>query len=238
VDPHDERRTGLGVRSRSGLSPVQYLTTRGIAVAEVNYRGSTGYGRAYRDRLKGEWGVLDVVDCVNCAEYLADAGRVDRDRLAIDGGSAGGFAALCALCFHDTFDAGVSFFGVADLAALAEHTHEFESRYLDGLVGPYPGAENRYRERSPVHHADGVSVPLLLLQGGEDRVVPPEQSRSMLAALPDGVPRAYLEFDGEGHGFRKDGSIRRAVEAELAFLGAVFGFDPADDLEPLELRTG
>jgi len=236
--PTGERRARLSVRSGGGLPPVQYLTTRGVAVAEVNYRGSTGYGRAYRDRLKGEWGLVDVTDCVNCAEHLADAGRVDGDRLAIDGGSAGGFAALCALCFHDAFDAGVSFFGVADLAALAEHTHKFESRYLDGLVGPYPETEDRYRERSPVGHADEVSVPLLLLQGEEDRVVPPEQSRSMLAALPDGIPRAYLEFEGEGHGFDEETSIRRAVGAELAFLGTVFGFDPDDDLEAPELSTG
>jgi dipeptidyl aminopeptidase/acylaminoacyl peptidase len=236
--PTGESRTGLSVRSGSGLPPIQYLTTRGIAVADVNYRGSAGYGRAYRDRLKGEWGFADVADCVNCATHLADAGRVDGDRLAVDGGSAGGFAALCALCFHETFDAGISFFGVADLAALAEETHEFESRYLDGLVGPYPDAAATYRDRSPVNHADGISVPVLLLQGEEDRVVPPEQSRSMLGALPGDVPRAYVEFEGEGHGFREGPSIRRAVEAELAFLGRVFGFDPDDDLPPLELSTG
>jgi dipeptidyl aminopeptidase/acylaminoacyl peptidase len=214
----------------------QYFTTRGIGVLDLNYRGSTGYGRAYRERLTGQWGVVDAADCANAAEFLAESGRADPNRLAIRGGSAGGYAVLCSLAFHDAFDAGVSYYGVSDLAALAEATHKFESRYLDSLVGPYPEAEAVYRERSPVHHADGIECPLLLLQGDEDPVVPPEQSESMLAALDEnGVPSAYVEFEGEQHGFRKAESIRRAAEAELAFLGRVFGFDPDDEVEGIQL---
>jgi dipeptidyl aminopeptidase/acylaminoacyl peptidase len=247
-EPHDERpplvtlshggptSETLPALSLGGLPSIQYLTTRGIAVVDVNYRGSTGYGRAYRDRLDGEWGVVDTVDCVNAAEYLADRGRVDGDRLAIEGGSAGGYATLCGLTFHDTFDAGVSHFGVADVEALARDTHKFESRYLDGLIGPLPEARETYRERSPVHHAERIGCPALLLQGGEDAVVPASQAKGMIAALADiGVPHAYLEFESEQHGFRQADSIRRAAAAELSFYGQVFGFTPADDLEPVTL---
>jgi dipeptidyl aminopeptidase/acylaminoacyl peptidase len=214
----------------------QFFTTRGIGVFDLNYRGSTGYGRAYRDRLDGQWGVVDAADCANAAAFLGETGRADPDRLAVRGGSAGGYAVLCSLAFHDAFDAGISYYGVSDLAALAENTHKFESHYLDSLVGPFPGAEAVYRDRSPVYHADGIDCPLLLLQGDEDPVVPPAQSESMLAALDEnGVPSAYVEFEGEQHGFRKAESIRRAAEAELAFLGEVFGFDPDVDLAPVEL---
>ena len=213
----------------------QFWTTRGIGVLDVNYRGSTGYGREYRDRLKGEWGEVDVADCAHAAR---DAGEElgDPDRTAIRGGSAGGFAVLAALAFHDDFDAGTSYYGVSDLVALAEHTHKFESRYLDSLVGPYPEAEDRYRDRSPLHHADRIGAPLLLLQGSDDPVVPPEQSERMTDALDEnGVPHAYVEFEGEQHGFRRSESIRRALEAELDFYGRVFGFDPDDDVEGVEL---
>ncbi len=215
---------------------IQLLTTRGIAVVDVDYGGSTGYGREFRQALEGEWGVVDVDDCVAAARYLVDRGEVDPDRLAIEGGSAGGFTTLAALAFRDVFAAGISLFGVGDLESLARDTHKFESRYLDRLVGPYPAAAATYRERSPVHHLDEISCPVLVLQGLEDRVVPPSQAEAVVAALAaNGVPHAYLAFDGEGHGFRGEAAIRRTLEARLSFLGAVFGFEPADDLEPVQL---
>jgi dipeptidyl aminopeptidase/acylaminoacyl peptidase len=215
---------------------IQFLTTRGIAVVDVDYGGSSGYGREFRQALEGEWGVVDVDDCVAAARYLVDRGEVDPDRLAIEGGSAGGFTALAALAFRDVFAAGISLFGVGDLEGLARDTHKFESRYLDRLVGPYPAAAATYRERSPVHHLDEISCPVLVLQGLEDKVVPPSQAEAVVAALAaNGVPHAYLAFEGEGHGFRGEAAIRRTLEARLSFLGAVFGFEPADDLEPLEL---
>jgi len=218
---------------------IQYFTTRGIGVVDLNYRGSTGYGRAYRERLAGEWGVIDTEDCVAVAEHLAEQGRADSDRLAIRGGSAGGYATLCALAFHDTFDAGASYYGVADLRALAEHTHKFESRYLDGLVGPLPEADATYAGRSPAEHADGITTPLLVLQGGEDRVVPPEQAETLVSALVEnGTPYAYLEFPDERHGFRTAGAREAALAAELGFYGELFGFDPAGDPEPVELARG
>ena len=217
---------------------VQFFTTRGFGVVDVNYRGSTGYGRAYRDTLLGEWGIVDVADCVNAAKHLAETGRGDPDRLAIRGGSAGGFATLAALAFHDTFAAGASYYGVADLRALAEHTHKFESRYLDGLVGPLPEAADIYEERSPAGHADGIDAPLLVLQGGEDRVVPPTQADEMVRSLVDtGTPYAYLEFENERHGFRSAAARRRALETELAFYAAAFSIDPPG-VDPLELTRG
>ena len=254
--PDDERppavvmvHGGPTSRSEATLSlSTQFFTTRGIAVIDVNYRGSTGHGRAYREALEGEWGVRDTLDCVNAALCASDpdgpfAGAerpaVDGDRLAISGGSAGGYAVLCALAFHETFDAGASYYGVADLKSLAEATHKFESRYLDSLVGPLPEARDTYRERSPVYHADGIDAPLLILQGGKDEVVPPEQAFAMIDALADtGTPYAYVEFPEERHGFRNAENIARAHEAELAFYAEVFGFDPDDDLEPVELLVG
>jgi dipeptidyl aminopeptidase/acylaminoacyl peptidase len=213
-----------------------YWTSRGFAVVRVNYGGSTGYGRAYRMRLEGRWGVVDVEDCAAAARWLGEQGLADPDRLAIRGGSAGGYTTLCALAFHDVFAAGASYYGVADLEALARDTHKFESRYLDGLIGPYPEARDLYRERSPIHAADGLSCPVIFFQGLEDPVVPPEQTRIMVQALrKKGVPTACFEFEGEQHGFRREESIRRSTEAELSFYGRVFGFEPADETEPLEL---
>ncbi|MFW5935150.1 MAG: S9 family peptidase [Halolamina sp.] len=218
---------------------VQFYTTRGFAVADVNYRGSTGYGRDYRDALQGEWGVLDTADCIDTAEHLAATGRADPDRLAITGGSAGGYAVLCALAFHDTFDAGASHYGVADLEALATGTHKFESRYLDGLVGPLPEARGTYEERSPAFHAGAIDAPLLLLQGGEDRVVPQEQAEDMVDALvATETPYAYALFPAERHGFRTADATRRALELELAFYGETFGFEPADEIDEIKLHEG
>jgi dipeptidyl aminopeptidase/acylaminoacyl peptidase len=217
--------------------PVQYFTSRGLAVADVDYGGSTGYGRAYRERLHGNWGVVDTLDCINAARQLAAAGEVDGSRLAIRGGSAGGYTTLCALTFHDAFAAGASYYGVADVEALTRDTHKFESHYLDGLIGPYPEAAELYRRRSPVHHTGQLSCPVILLQGTEDAVVPPSQAEQMARALDlKGIPYAYLPFEGEQHGFRKAGSIRRALEAELYFYSRIFGFDLADQVEPVPIR--
>ncbi len=227
-------------RSEATLSAsTQFLTTRGVAVLDVNYRGSTGYGREYRDALDGQWGVRDTLDCVNAARYAAAEGLADPDRLAISGGSAGGYAVLSALAFYDTFDAGASYYGVADLAALSADTHKFESRYLDGLVGPLPAAEETYRERSPLYHAEGITAPLLVLQGGKDEVVPPAQAAAMIDALvANDTPYAYVEFPEERHGFRDADNIARAHEAEFAFYGEAFGFDPAGDLERVPMFVG
>jgi dipeptidyl aminopeptidase/acylaminoacyl peptidase len=213
---------------------IQFWTSRGFSVADVNYRGSTGYGRPYRDALRGRWGIADVDDCVAVARFLAGRGDVDPHRLAIRGGSAGGFTTLAALTFHDTFTAGASHYGIADLEVLARDTHKFEARYLDGLVGPWPAAAATYQERSPIHHTDGLSCPVAIFQGLEDAVVPPEQAELMVAALKrKGVPYAYVTFEGEQHGFRQAPNIIRALEGELWFYGRVFGFDPADPIEPL-----
>jgi len=219
------------------LNPkVQYWTTRGFAVVDVNYGGSTGFGRAYRQQLDGQWGVVDVDDCVNAARWLADQGEVDGRRLAIRGGSAGGYTTLCALAFRDVFAVGASHFGVADAAALAGDTHKFESRYLDRLIGPYPEAEARYRERSPLFFADRISCPAILFQGLEDAVVPPDQAEEMVAALREkGVPVAYVPFEGEQHGFRKAENIKRTAEVELWFFGQALGFEPSDDIEPVHV---
>jgi dipeptidyl aminopeptidase/acylaminoacyl peptidase len=248
VTPPDDERPPLVVTVHGGptsrtdatlSTSTQFLTTRGVAVLDVNYRGSTGYGRRYREALDGEWGVRDTLDCVNAARYAAAEGLADPDRLAISGGSAGGYAVLSALAFHDTFDAGTSYYGVADLAALSAETHKFESRYLDGLVGPLPDAEATYRERSPLYHAGGIAAPLLLLQGGKDEVVPPAQAAAMIDALVESeTPYAYVEFPEERHGFRDADAIARAHAAEFAFYGAAFGFTPAGDLEPVRLRVG
>jgi dipeptidyl aminopeptidase/acylaminoacyl peptidase len=215
---------------------VQFWTSRGFAVLDVNYGGSTGFGRAYRERLSGQWGVVDVEDCVEGARFLAAQGLVDGERLAIRGGSAGGFTTLAALAFHDVFKAGTSLYGVADLRALDDDTHKFESRYLDDLLGPPAAREARYAERSPIHHAHRITRPVLFLQGLDDKVVPPAQSETMVAALrARGVPVAYIAFEGEGHGFRRKDTVQRALEAELAFYAQVFGFVPADPTPPVPL---
>jgi dipeptidyl aminopeptidase/acylaminoacyl peptidase len=214
----------------------QYWTSRGFAVADVNYGGSTGYGREYRERLKGRWGIVDVMDCISVAQYLIDEGEVDPDRTAIRGGSAGGYTTLRALTWQDFFRAGASYYGVADLERLALDTHKFEARYLDGLIGPYPECRDLYRERSPLHSADRISCPVIILQGCEDRIVPPSQAEAMVEALQArGTPHAYLTFEGEQHGFRKAESITRAAEAELYFYSRLFGFDLPDDVEPVSI---
>ena len=216
----------------------QFWTSRGFALVDVNYRGSTGYGRAYRNALRGNWGILDTEDCIAAARYLADQGLVDEDRMAIRGGSAGGYTTLCALTFHDEFATGASYFGVADIGALAEETHKFESRYMDSMVGPYPAAAQLYRDRSPVHHTEKLSKPMLILQGLDDEVVLPDQAEMMIEALDHkGIPYAYLAFEGEGHGFRKAENIERSAEAELFFYGWVFGFVPAGDITPVEIHN-
>jgi dipeptidyl aminopeptidase/acylaminoacyl peptidase len=216
---------------------VQFWTSRGFGVVDVNYGGSTGYGRSYRRRLIGEWGIVDVDDCVGATRYLVDHGHADRDRLIIRGGSAGGFTTLAALTFREVFAAGCSMYGVADLEALARDTHKFESRYLDSLVGPYPSRRDIYEERSPIHHTDELECPLLVLQGLEDEIVPPAQSEMIVAALAEkGVPHAYVAFEGEQHGFRRAETIVRALEAEASFYAQVLGFDLADDIEPLEIN--
>jgi dipeptidyl aminopeptidase/acylaminoacyl peptidase len=197
---------------------VQYWTGRGFAVLNVNYGGSTGYGRAYRERLRGQWGIVDVDDCVNGAKYLAAGGKVDGKRMAIRGGSAGGYTTLCALTFRDVFTTGASYYGVSDLEALAKDTHKFESRYLDGMIGPYPERRDLYIARSPVHFADRLSVPIVFFQGAEDAIVPPNQAEAMVAALKaKGLPFQYLLFDGEQHGFRRAQTIKRTLDAELYF---------------------
>ncbi len=207
---------------------IQYWTSRGFAVVDVNYGGSTGYGRAYRERLYGQWGVVDVDDAIAAARFLVERGEVDGEQIAIRGSSAGGYTTLAALTFHDVFKAGASYYGVSDLEALARDCHKFESRYLDHLVGPYPAEQALYRSRSPIHFTNRLSVPLILFQGLDDKVVPPNQSQAMFDALNDkGLPVAYITFAGEQHGFRRAENIRRALEAELYFYASVFGFvDP------------
>jgi dipeptidyl aminopeptidase/acylaminoacyl peptidase len=218
---------------------VQYWTSRGFAVVDVNYGGSTGFGRPYRRLLGDSWGIVDVQDCIAAARHLADSGVVDGSRMAIRGGSAGGYTTLAALTSSDVFGAGTSLYGVADLEALARDTHKFESRYLDGLVGPYPEARDVYVERSPISHTDQLSCPLLVLQGLEDEVVPPNQAEAIVAAVAaKGIPHAYLAFEGEQHGFRRAETIIRSLEAELWFYGRVFGFEPADRIEPVPGAIG
>lgn len=221
---------------------VQFWTTRGFAVVDVNYRGSVGFGRRYRDLLLGEWGVVDVEDCLAVTRHLAAAGEVDGDRCVIRGGSAGGFTTLAALCNQadwgspGSFAAGTSLYGVTDLAAMAADTHKFESRYLDGLVAPLPEGSAVYRERSPLMHAERLDRPVLLLQGSEDKVVPPSQAEVLVEALrANGVPHRYVLFPGEGHGFHRTETVIAALELELGFYGAVFGFEPAELSEPFEL---
>ena len=215
---------------------IQFWTSRGIGVLDVDYGGSTGYGRAYRERLNGAWGIVDVDDCCNAALHLVSKGEADENRLAIDGGSAGGYTTLAALTFKDVFKAGASHYGVSDLEALAKETHKFEARYLDGLVGPYPERRDLYRERSPINHTEGLSCPLILFQGLEDQIVPPKQAEMMFDAVrAKGLPTAYIPFEGEQHGFRRAENIKRALEAELYFYSKIFGFDLADPVEPVDI---
>ena len=242
-----DQRPPLIVRSHGGPTAaapttmslaIQYWTSRGFAVVDVNYGGSTGYGRAYRQRLNGKWGVVDVDDCVSAAEYLADAGKADPERLAIRGSSAGGYTTLAALTFRDVFRAGASLYGISDLETLTTDTHKFESRYLDRLVGPLPEARSVYRDRSPIHYTDRLSAPVIFLQGLEDKVVPPDQAEKMVATLRrKGLPVAYLAFEGEQHGFRQAATIRRALEAELYFYGRIFRFAPADSLPAIPIEN-
>ena len=230
----DDERPPLIVMSHGGptgmafayMRPeVQYWTSRGFAVVDVNYGGSSGHGRAYRERLVGQWGVVDLADCVNAARHLAATGRVDGRRMVIRGGSAGGYTTLCALVFSEVFAAGASHYGVADLAALARDTHKFESRYLDRLVGPYPAAEEVYRARSPIHSFDRLDRPVIVFQGLDDKVVPPAQAEMLVEALRRrGIAHEYIAFEGEGHGFRKAENIAKALEAELTFYSRVLGF--------------
>jgi len=202
----------------------QYWTSRGFAVLDVNYRGSSGFGRAYRDALEGQWGVIDVDDCVAGARYLAGRGVVDPARLVIRGGSAGGLTTLCALTFHDVFRAGASYYGVSDLQGLDDDSHKFESHYNEYLIAPQPEAQALYRLRSPIEHAGRLKRPVIFFQGLDDKVVPPQQSEVMVEALrASGVPVAYMTLEGEGHGFRKADSIVRTLEAELYFYLRIFG---------------
>ncbi|MEZ4488278.1 MAG: prolyl oligopeptidase family serine peptidase [Cyanobacteriota/Melainabacteria group bacterium] len=223
----------------TGLNPgFQYWTSRGYAVVDVNYGGSTGYGREYMKRLERNWGVVDVDDCENAALYLVQKGLADRKRLAITGGSAGGYTTLCVLTFKDSFSAGASHYGIGDLELLAKDTHKFESRYCDRLVGPYPEEKDLYMERSPLHYTDKLSCPLIVFQGLEDKVVPPNQAEAMVEAVKaKDLPVAYIAYEGEQHGFRKAENIKRTIEAEFYFFAKIFGFEPADKIEPVEISN-
>jgi len=217
---------------------IQFYTSRGIAVLDVNYGGSTGYGRAYRERLCGAWGVVDVDDCCFGATHLAAEGRVDGTRLALRGGSAGGYTTLACLAFRKVFAAGASHYGISDCEMLAQDTHKFESRYLDALIGPYPERRDLYLARSPLHHLEGLDRPVIFFQGLDDKVVPPNQAERLFDALRKrGVPTAYVPFEGEQHGFRKAENIRRALEGELYFFARVFGFTPADPIPPVPIEN-
>jgi dipeptidyl aminopeptidase/acylaminoacyl peptidase len=244
VAPADERPPLL-VKSHGGPTSatsttlslgIQYWTSRGIAVLDVNYGGSTGYGRAYRKRLDGQWGIVDVDDCMNDARYLVHRGEVDGNRLAIRGGSAGGYTTLCALTFRCAFRVGASYYGVSDLEALAKETHKFESRYLDRLIGPYPEKLDLYRERSPINFTSRLSCPVILFQGLEDKVVPPNQAELMVEGLRDkGLPVAYVPFEGEQHGFRRAENVKRALDAELYFYSRILDFKLAEPIEPVTI---
>ena len=247
VGAPEEERPPLIVMSHGGPTgnatalfdlEIQFWTTRGFAVVDVNYGGSTGYGRAYRERLNGQWGVVDLRDCVNAAHFLAERGDADQDRFLITGGSAGGYTTICALTFTDDFAAGTTYFGIADLDQFAGgDTHKFELQYEHTLVGPLPEAAHVYRERSPIHFVDRISTPMLVLQGAEDKIVPPSQAELIVAALRErGVPHAYLLFEGEGHGFRKAENMVRSLEAELSFYLQILGLEPGDPLPRLEIE--
>jgi dipeptidyl aminopeptidase/acylaminoacyl peptidase len=216
--------------------PFLFWTSRGFAVVDVNYGGSTGYGRSYRERLNGQWGLVDVDDCVNAALYCVKEGLADPDRLAIEGGSAGGFTTLASLAFRKVFKAGADYFGVSDLEGLALDTHKFESRYLDRLVGPYPADRETYLTRSPIHSVETIECPIIIFQGAEDAIVPPSQSEKMYKSLRDrGIPTAYFLYEGEQHGFRRSANIRHSLEAELYFFSKVLGFTLGEELEPIAI---
>jgi dipeptidyl aminopeptidase/acylaminoacyl peptidase len=235
VMSHGGPTASTGTTLRYGI---QFWTSRGIAVVDVDYGGSTGYGREYRKRLEGNWGIVDVDDCANAARYLAKRGDVDGKRLAITGGSAGGYTTMCALTFRDVFHVGASYYGISDLEALAKDTHKFESHYSDRLVAPYPASANVYRERSPIHYVDSVSCPIILMQGLEDKVVPPDQSSKFYDAVrKKGLPAAYITFEGEQHGFRKAENSKRSIEAELYFYSKILGFEPADHIDPVHIEN-
>lgn len=217
---------------------VQYWTSRGFAILDVNYSGSTGYGRKYRDRLTDKWGIYDVEDVCAGAEYLVNQGLADPERLLIKGGSAGGYTVLAALTFHNTFKAGASHYGIGELSSLAKDTHKFESRYLDKLVGPWPSAEEIYQQRSPIHHVEQLNCPVIFFQGMEDKVVPPNQAETMVKALKErSIPVAYITFANEGHGFRSGDSIKMALEGELEFYSRIFGFPWQKPAPVLPLKT-
>ncbi|NEQ41688.1 MAG: S9 family peptidase [Okeania sp. SIO3I5] len=228
---------GPTAATSSSLSlKIQYWTSRGFALFDVNYGGSTGYGRDYQQRLKNNWGIVDVDDCVNGAKYLAKQGLVDSNRMTISGGSAGGYTTLCALIFRNVFKAGASYYGVSDLEALATDTHKFESRYLDGLIGLYPEEKEIYQQRSPINFTESLSCPVIFFQGLEDQVVPPNQAEKMVEVLKEkGLPVAYVAFPEEQHGFRRSENIKRALDGEFYFYSRVFGFTPADNLEVVEI---
>ncbi|MEM7589922.1 MAG: S9 family peptidase [Cyanobacteria bacterium P01_A01_bin.83] len=215
---------------------IQYWTSRGFGYLDVNYGGSIGYGREYRQRLEGQWGIVDVDDCVNAAQYLVNQNRVDGDRLVITGSSAGGYTTLAALTFRDTFKAGASYYGVSDLEILAKDTHKFESRYLDRLVGKYPEEQAIYQERSPIYYTEQLDCPVIFFQGLQDKVVPPNQAEMMFQAIKDkGIPVAYISFEQEAHGFRLAENIKKALDSEFYFYARIFGFEPADQIAPIEI---
>ena len=248
VTPPEGERPPLIVSSHGGptaSSPpllnlgIAYWTSRGFAVVDVNYRGSSGFGRVYRRALNDRWGIADVEDCAAAARFLTERGDVDGQRLLIRGGSASGYTTLCALTFTDSFTAGASHYGVSDPALLAQETHKFESRYLDGLLGPYPQAREVYEARSPLHHADRIACPVILFQGLEDRVVPPSQAEALVEALAArGIPYAYVAFPGEQHGFRDAANITRALEAELSFYTQVLGIPQPEGIPPVKIEGG
>ena len=229
--PTGATSTGLNVA-------FQYWTSRGFGVVDVNYGGSTGYGREDMKRLEQSWGVVDVDDCENAALCLVQRGKADPRKLAITGGSAGGYTTLCVLTFKDTFSAGASHYGIGDLELLAKDTHKFESRYGDRLIGPYPEEKERYVERSPVHFTDKLACPLIVFQGLEDKVVPPNQAETMVNAVKaKNLPVAYIAYEGEQHGFRKAENIERTIDAEFYFYSKIFGFEPFDEIEPVDIMN-